>query len=266
MRVAIAGLGAVGCALAQQLDQGAVPGVLCVAASAGRQDKARAFLETLAHPVTLLDSGALSLHADLLIECAPAAHLAEVVTPFLQHGKSVIVLSVGALLQRPDLLELARQTSTSIHVPSGAVLGLDALLAAAEGEIESVLLSSRKPPKGLMGAPYLKDNGIELDGLTQPLRVFKGSAIDAVKGFPANVNVVAALALAGIGAARTQVELWADPGIARNIHHLEVRSDCANFSMTIENIPSSNPKTSRIVVQSVLAMLRKLTSNLRVGT
>jgi aspartate dehydrogenase len=266
MRVAIGGLGAVGCALAQQLDRGVIPGVHCVAASGGNQDKARAFLDSLSAPVALVESSALSQHADLLIECAPGAFLADVIGPFLRAGKSVIVLSVGALVQRPDLLELARQTSASIHVPSGAVLGLDALLAAAEGEIESVSLTTRKPPKGLIGAPYLQANGIQLDDLKQPLRVFKGSAIEAVKGFPANVNVVAALAMAGIGAARTHVELWADPGITRNIHHIEVRSDCANFSMTIENIPSSNPKTSRIVVQSVLAMLRQLTSSLRLGT
>ena len=57
---------------------------------------------------------------------------------------------------------------------------------------------TRKPPTGLAGAPYLVENCISLDGLKFALCVFKGSARDAAAAFPANVNVVAALSLAGI--------------------------------------------------------------------
>jgi aspartate dehydrogenase len=147
------------------------------------------------------------------------------------------------------------------------LLGLDAVVAAAEGEITAVRMTTRKPPGGLKGAPYLIENGISVDGLRAARRVFSGSAREAAAGFPANVNVAAALSLAGIGPDRTQIDIWADPGVTRNCHEIEVEADCARFRMSIENVPSpENPKTGRIVALSVLAALRKLGAPLSVGT
>ena len=125
---------------------------------------------------------------------------------------------------------------------------------------------ARKPPRGLEGAPYLVANNISLAGLTAPLKVFEGSARDGAKGFPANVNVAAALSLAGIGPDRTTLEIWADPDATRNMHRIEVEADSASFSMQIANVPSENPKTGRITPLSVIAFLRKLDAPLRVGT
>jgi aspartate dehydrogenase len=125
---------------------------------------------------------------------------------------------------------------------------------------------TRKPVKGLAGAPFLVERGIGLDDLREPLKIFSGTAREAAGGFPANLNVAAALSLAGIGPDRTLVEVWADPTVTRNTHRIEVESDSANFSMTIENIPSENPRTGRITAYSVIALLRKLTSPMRVGT
>ena len=105
-----------------------------------------------------------------------------------------------------------------------------------------------------------------MEGLNEAKRVFSGSARAAAAGFPANVNVVAALSLAGIGADRTTIDIWADPAIDRNCHTIEVDSDAGRFTLSIENIPSENPKTGRITVLSVIAALRKLHSPLRVGT
>ncbi len=106
-----------------------------------------------------------------------------------------------------------------------------------------------------------------MEGLREPLRVFEGSAKDGAAGFPANVNVAAALGLAGIGPEQTRLEIWADPALTRNTHRIEVEADSASFSMTIENVPSDeNPRTGRITALSVLAALRKLTSPLRIGT
>src|SRR3977135_492172 len=126
--------------------------------------------------------------------------------------------------------------------------------------------SSDTPPGGLVGAPYLVKNNISLEGLNTAKCVFTGSAREAAAGFPANVNVVAALSLAGIGPDRTTIELWADPAVTRNCHSIEVDADSARFSLAIENIPSENPKTGRITALSVLAALRKLNAPLRVGT
>jgi aspartate dehydrogenase len=176
------------------------------------------------------------------------------------------VLSVGALLQNEDLVDLARAHGGQIIVPTGALIGLDAVTAAAVGTIHSAKLVTRKPVAGLVGAPHLAENNIRIEGITEPLRIFEGSARDAAKGFPANLNVAVALSLAGIGPDRTRVEIWADPTVTRNTHRIEVDSDSARFSMMIENIPSENPKTGRITALSVIACLRKLRASLRIGT
>ena len=163
----------------------------------------------------------------------------------LDAGKTVMVLSAGALLTLPDLITLAKERGGQIIVPTGALLGLDAVTAAAEGRIRSVRMVTRKPPNGLAGAPYLLANNVSVDNLREPKRVFSGTAREAAAGFPANVNVAAALSLAGIGPDRTLAEIWADPTIDRNCHTIEVDADSARFTLNIENIPSENPRTGR---------------------
>jgi aspartate dehydrogenase len=140
------------------------------------------------------------------------------------------------------------------------------MTAAAEGTIHSVRMVTRKPIEGLLGAPHLVENNIKIEGITEPLRIFEGTAREAAKGFPANLNVAVALSLAGIGPDKTRVEIWADPTVTRNTHRIEVDSDSARFSMGIENIPSENPKTGRITALSVIACLRKQRASLRIGT
>jgi aspartate dehydrogenase len=213
-----------------------------------------------------VEFSAFPRHADVAVECAPASLLEDICTPMLTAGKRVMVLSAGALLPRPHLIELARRHGGQIIVPTGALLGLDAVAAAAESTIHSVRMITRKPPSGLAGAPYLVKNEISVDGLNAAKLVFSGTARQAAAGFPANVNVVAALSLAGIGPDRTTIEIWADPALTRNCHAIEVEADSAKFSLAIENIPSENPKTGRITALSVLAALRKLNAPLRVGT
>jgi hypothetical protein len=110
-------------------------------------------------------------------------------------------------------------------------------------------------------------HGIGITGLAEPRRVFSGTAREAARGFPANVNVAAALALAGIGPDRTTVEIWADPTITRNIHRIEVEAAAASLSMQILNVPSDdNPRTGRLTALSVIAALKKLVSPLAIGT
>lgn len=266
LRVAIAGLGAIGKSIAKSLAAGKVPGVVLTAVSAKDHVKAASFVSSLANPVKVLTIAQLEPEADLVIECAPAALLSEIVTPFLKAKKQVVVLSVGALLFHPELIEAAETQGGVIHVPTGALIGLDAMIAAAEGTIHTVRMVTRKPPNGLAGAPHLIENNISIEGLTDAKKVFEGNARDAAKGFPANLNVVVALALAGVGPEKTLLEIWADPGVVRNTHTIVVDSDSAKFTMTMENIPSENPKTGRIVAQSVIALLRKMQSGFKVGT
>src|SRR6185503_1486397 len=138
--------------------------------------------------------------------------------------------------------------------------------AAAEGLIHKVQMTTRKPPAGLRGAPHLVKNNISVEGLNTAKLVFSGTAREAAAGFPANVNVAAALSLAGIGPDRTMIDIWADPAVDRNCHSIEVDADSAHFTLAIKNVPSENPKTGRITALSVLAALRKLHAPLRVGT
>lgn len=264
-RVAIAGVGAIGRVLARRLHDG-IPGLTLACASAGNRAKAQAWLDGERIACPLVDLDAMPDHADLAVECAPAAAFEDICRPMLEAGKTVMVLSAGALLPRPHLIELAKEKGGQIIVPTGALLGLDAVTAAAEGKIASVRMTTRKPPSGLAGAPYLTANGISVEGLNAPKRVFAGNAREAAAGFPANVNVAAALSLAGIGPERTLIEIWADPSVDRNCHTIEVEADSARFSLTIENVPSENPKTGKITALSVLAALRKLHAPLRVGT
>jgi len=125
---------------------------------------------------------------------------------------------------------------------------------------------TRKPPAGLAGAPHLVDNNIDIDGIDSPVRVFAGSARDGAVGFPANVNVAAAVALAGIGPDKTQLEVWADPTVDRNTHTVTVDSDSSRFEVHMQSIPTvENPRTGRIVAQSVVSTLRSLVAPLVVG-
>jgi aspartate dehydrogenase len=264
-RVAIAGLGAIGRALARRI-AGGVPGIELSCVAVRDKAKAQDWLEQHGISCAIVSLEELPEHADLAVEVAPGALIDQICRPMLKAGKKVMVLSAGALLPRPELMELARANGGQIIVPTGALLGLDAVSAAAEGSVHSVRMTTRKPPKGLVGAPYLEKNDISVEGLNEAKRVFSGTAREAAAGFPANVNVAAALSLAGIGPDRTTIDIWADPAVTRNCHTIEVDADSARFTMTIENIPSENPKTGRITALSALAALRRLHAPLRVGT
>lgn len=266
LTVAIGGLGAIGLTLARALDAG-VEGLALSAVSARDRAKAQAKLAGFRAPPAIVDPGALAEVADIVVEAAPAAVFEEIVQPAVALGRIVVVSSAGALLPRLHLVDLARASGGRIIVPTGALVGLDAVRAAAEGAIASVTLVTRKPPRGLAGAPYLVQRGIDPETVTEPTLVFAGTAREGAAGFPANVNVAAALALAGIGPDRTRLEIWADPTVTRNTHTVTVEADTARLSMTIENIPSAeNPRTGRITPLSLLACLKGLTATLKVGS
>ncbi|MEH6653524.1 aspartate dehydrogenase [Loktanella salsilacus] len=266
LTVAIGGLGAIGKAVARALHDG-IDGLSLTAVSARDAGRARDWMQdNFGTTYSVLPLGDLADHADIVVECCPAHLLGEIARPTLEAGKTLVVLSVGALLAHPDLKDLAAQTGGRILVPSGALLGLDAVQAAAQGQILSVSIETRKPPKSLTGAPGIEAMGIDLDALTDPVCCFSGTAADAISGFPANLNVAVALGLAGTGADRTEVEIWADPTVTRNTHRIRVTSDSANFEMQIEGIPSDeNPRTGRLTPLSAISTLKRLVEPLVIG-
>ena len=267
LNVAIAGLGAIGLRLAKMIDSGAVEGTKLSAVSARDLARAEDRVARLNDPPRVMTLRELPAHANVIVECAPASFFAEVARPAIEHGRIFMPLSVGALLEHMDLVDEAVHTGARIVVPTGALIGLDTVRAMAVGEITEVRLLTRKPPAGLQGAPYLIENDIDISNLTEAKRVFQGNARAAAKAFPANVNVAAALALAGIGPDKTEVEVWADPTVDRNHQTVTIRSDAGEATMTIANIPSAeNPRTGRIVAQSVIAALRRMTAPITAGT
>jgi aspartate dehydrogenase len=142
-----------------------------------------------------------------------------------------------------------------------------AVRATAEGTIHSVKLLTRKPPLSLHDAPVLQEKGIDPKSLSEPVQVFSGSARYAIDTFPVGLNIAIALSLAGIGPDKTMLEVWLDPGVTRNIHKVDVESDCATFTMTMESEPAEdNPHSAKIAALSLLATLRGLTATMKVGT
>lgn len=265
--MAIAGLGAIGMTVARRLDEGGIRNMTLAAVSARDVERAKRRLADFNSVPEILPIDALGAAADVIIECVPAAHFETVARPALEQGKTFMPLSVGALLSHMDLLDLARENGGRIIVPTGALIGLDAVRAAASGGLKTVKLTTRKPPGGLMDAPYVVENGINLEGLNEAKKLFSGSAREAAKGFPANLNVGVALSLAGLGPDETTVEIWADPAVNRNIQSVDVTSECGDFSMTIQNIPSEdNPRTGKITAHSVIAALQRMTDPLVAGS
>ncbi|HSE96351.1 MAG TPA: aspartate dehydrogenase domain-containing protein, partial [Methylomirabilota bacterium] len=207
IRVGIVGLGVVGTEIAKAIAHG-IPGIVLVGASV------RGAAPGGPYPVFPLDE--LIRRSDLVVEAATQAALRGFGPDVLTAGRHLMVLSVGALVGRLDeWARLAEQHRCRILVPSGAIAGLDGVKAAREGAIRSVVMETRKPPRGLAGAPYLEQQGIDLDAIREETLIFEGPAARAVEAFPANVNVVAALSLAGLGPERTRIKLFAVPGQTR---------------------------------------------------
>ena len=266
LRVGIAGLGAVGLEVAKRLIDGDVPGLTLTAVAVRDADKARRLLPQIGDLVALRTASALADDCDVVVECLPPALFRETAVAAIDKGRLFMPLSVAQLLENGDLVERAKEKGARILVPTGALIVVDAGRAAAEGTIHSVKMVTRKPPAGLEGAPYLREHNISVANLDKPLKVFDGSAREGARGFPTNVNVAAALSLAGIGPDRTTLEIWADPTVTRNTHTITVDADTMRFTMTIENVPSANPRTGRSVAPSTIAALRGLVSELKVGS
>jgi aspartate dehydrogenase len=271
LRVGVAGCGQAGGEVARALAAGAVPGARLAALWARRREQAEALAAALGdgRRELALAGGLdeLAERADLLVEALAPAAVPDVVRAAAARRRDALVLSAGGLLERDDLVAEAERAGVRVHVPSGAIAGLDGVKAAAVGGIDSALIETRKPPRGLAGAPYLAERGIDVMSLTGETLLFEGAALDACRGFPSNVNVAAALSLAGVGPRRTRVRIYAVPGQARNVHDVTVEGPFGLLRIHVENVPTANPRTGRLTAQSVLATLGSLAAGgLKVGS
>lgn len=205
--------------------------------------------------------------SDLIIEAASQEIALLIAKEALRKNKQVLILSVGGLIPWNGLSVLLEETKGKLWIPSGALAGVDGLLAASQGRIRRVTLTTKKPLAGLLGAPYFRRKKIQLSRIKRPTLIFEGSAREAIRAFPKNVNVAATLALAGVGPEKTKVRVFTSPTFHKNQHEVEIEGDFGCIRTQVENVPSrANPKTSELAVLSALATLRKIFSRLQIGT
>ena len=261
----IAGCGAIGRALLRAAADGGL-GMPVAGVTSRTAGAARRFLATLDAPPPYLELDELADRASLLIETAGGHAVPSLAAAAFGAGKDLMVISIGALLDHPEIIRQARVRGCRIYAPSGAIAGLDGIKSACQGRVDRVEMVSRKPPAALEGAPCLAENQISIAGLRGELEVFYGPARDACRGFPSNLNVSAAVSLAGIGPDRTMVRIIADPALSRNCHDITVEGEFGLLRVHIENIPSENPKTGRLTALSIIRSIRDLSDPLRIGT
>jgi len=263
--IGIGSLGTIGSRVAQAIVQDPNLGALKVV-SARDHYRAEQTLRDLGSDAKVVEIADLTI-ADIIIECAPVAIFREIAMPAIQQGKILIPASVAGLLANPDILRCAKETGARIIVPTGAIMGLDAVRAMAKSQISSARITTRKAPGSLAGAPYFDGQDFDPDAITAPTTIFSGTTIEASKAFPANINIAVALALAGAGPSKTMVEIVADPAATRNTHRIEVHGDIASLVMSIDVLPSpENPKSSTITPMSIVAALESLNSPVRIGS
>lgn len=263
--VGIVGCGAIGRALLKAIDTGQLS-VRVAGVTSRTEASARAFLSTLQNPPPYLGRAELIASSDLVIEAAGPAVVPDLAWEVFAAGKDLMVISVGALLDHQEILAKAREAGCRLFVPSGAIAGLDGIKSACVGPVSQVRITTRKPPRGLEGAPYLVQRGISLTGLSEEREVFVGPAREACRGFPDNVNVAAAVSLAGIGPDKTQVRILAVPGLERNCHDVEVEGEFGRLVIHVENVPSENPRTGRLTALSIIRAVQDATDTVRIGT
>jgi len=262
--IGIVGCGAIGRALVQAVESGRLP--VRVAGVTSRTEKsAREFLSAFKNPPPYLSLTELISAADLIVEAAGGSVVPSLAQQVFAAGKELIVISIGALLDHPEIMEQSRRSGCRLYLPSGAIAGLDGIKSASVGQIAHVTHTTRKPPAGLEGAPYLVERGISLAGLQEEKEVFSGSAREACRGFPANVNVTAAVSLAGIGPDQTRVRIFAVPGLLRNCHDIDVEGEFGRLQVHIENVPSENPKTGKLTALSIIRAVKDAVDPVRIG-
>lgn len=205
---------------------------------------------------------------DLVIEAASAAAAYPIARQAMSQGKDVMLMSAGGIVKKAaEIYRIAKQHRSCLYLPSGAVAGIDALKSAHIGRVRSVSLVTRKAPRGFEGAPYVVRRRINLSKIRAETLLFEGSAERAIEGFPQNINVSATLSLAGIGAAKTRVKIYACPGLEFLVHEVTAKGDFGEFTTRTQNRPSTqNPKTSRLAVLSAIATLTRILNVVKIGT
>jgi len=271
-RVGLVGCGTIGSQLAIAVDAGKVPNASIVSLFDTVEGSAQSLKSKLqGSPATYSDFAKfVTSDIDIVIEAASQDAVRKIGNAILESGKDLMVMSVGALADKIFLSELlltASKKRRRIYVPTGAIAGIDAIRSVRH-LLESVTLTTTKSPKALAGAPFFETSNVKLDAIAKSTVVYEGPASEAVRAFPANVNVAAVLSLAGIGVDKTKVRIVADPAATTNQHEIVAKGGFGKLRITVNNVPSpGNPKTSFLAVLSAIECLRSICDDgMRIGS
>lgn len=274
MKLGLIGCGAIGSTLANYIKNGKAGdneliGICDVdKVSLDRLNRSLALpgLQATTEPDELINNKRI----ELIVEAANQLVVQKISEKVIDAGKSMLIMSVGALTNEGLLSKLrdkAIEKNVKIYVPSGAICGLDGVKAASIEKISKVELTTTKNPKSLDGAPYLLEKKMQLSNLKEPKVIFEGNAREAARGFPQNVNVAVALSLAGIGVEDTRVKIVADPNSTRTKHEITLVGEFGDLHTTVNNlVHPQNSKTSYIAALSAIRVLKKLVEPIQVGT
>ncbi|MCQ8902667.1 MAG: aspartate dehydrogenase [Methanothrix sp.] len=267
LKVGLVGCGAIGFEIASAIDRGDVNADLAAVFDRNPKNISR-LIDALRKKPEVVELERLVELSDIVVEAASQAAVPQVAEAALKRGKDIMIMSVGALMDRElyrSICSMAESNGCRVYIPSGAITGLDGLKSASIARLKSVVLTSTKPPAGLEGAPYVVEKKIDLHAFKEPSLIYEGPASEAVRAFPANVNVAATLSLTyGQDA---WVRIVVDPDATVNVHEIVAEGDFGRMVTRVENVPSPrNPRTSYLAALSAIATLKNLTLNVRIGT
>lgn len=269
--VGILGCGSIGREIALAVQKGKAGDAKIV----GLFDQVKGSASSLAKDLDLIAIATQSIEEflsisglEFVVECASPQAVYDHSEKILSAKKDLLVMSSGAFVSNDftkKLSKLAKSLNLRLIIPSGALGGIDAI-KAVKHELKTVTLTTIKPPRGFKGAPGFKK--WQNTEISKPTTIFEGTAMEAIKLFPANVNVAATLGVAGLGSLNTIIKVIADPEAKTNTHIVEAVGNVGKFQFTMELEPHpTNPKTSSLAIYSAIqAIQERCNHDIRVGT
>ena len=265
LKVGIVGCGTIGAELARAIQARFRKNARLIYLCDTNLRTARKLKRNLKFPCRIVSLTELVKKSDLIIEAASQKAAFQIIPPAIQFHKKVLVMSVGALLHIPNVLTKIKKGV--LYVPSGAIAGIDALLASRLGKIKQVTITTHKPLRSLKDVSYFQKSKWAKRSIRKPVTIFEGNALQATKLFPQNINVAATLSLAGIGPRKTKVRMITSPTYHQNSHEVEFEGSFGRVKTITRNNPSrQNPKTSALAIYSAIACLEKIFSPVKIGT
>lgn len=275
LTVGVVGCGAIGSELCHVLQRTYARVARIVALHDQDISRAQQLQRTLDPPPECTSLTRLIARSHVVVEAASVQVAADVVCRALRAHRDVLVMSIGGLLLHQTWRRLMRASRGRLFLPSGALAGLDGLLAMATGGgLRQVTLTTHKPPRALADAPYVRTRRLQLAKFTRPKMIFNGTPHQVIRAFPQNTNVAARVWLAAQGLDLTRparqvpvrVRVVADPRLTRNVHELVVEGETGRLQCRVESRPSRNPKTSELAIRSAQVTLQRMLDPVLMGS